>query len=142
MKVTFCSSLPVILFLISTSNGDSDPETAVKRISEISKLLVEKVPKQSCSHIFFIAECMEYKDLVSRTDKNPSLDPESELRPEKMYDCPLTGMIVFEKDSKADEFPHMAAIGVKTNDSIEFFCDGSLISEKFVLTVAHCSLSR
>lgn len=50
------------------------------------------------------------------------------------------GLIVGGKKAKPNEFPHMAAIGWRlTGGSIVFKCGGSLISERFVLTVAHCS---
>lgn len=50
------------------------------------------------------------------------------------------GLIVGGKKAKPNEFPHMAAIGWRlTEGSIAFKCGGSLISERFVLTVAHCS---
>ncbi|KAB0801696.1 hypothetical protein PPYR_03882 [Photinus pyralis] len=47
--------------------------------------------------------------------------------------------IVGGEDTKPREFPHMALIGYQTaNSKIYYQCGGSLISEEFVLTAAHC----
>lgn len=52
----------------------------------------------------------------------------------------VTGLIVGGIDASIGEFPHMAAIGYRNFDGdLSFKCGGSLISDYFVLTAAHCS---
>ncbi|KAL1489990.1 hypothetical protein ABEB36_013907 [Hypothenemus hampei] len=51
-------------------------------------------------------------------------------------------MIYGGKDSEEKEFPHMAALGYGEQSDNEFFCGGSLILENFVLTAAHCLVSK
>lgn len=48
-------------------------------------------------------------------------------------------LIVGGRDAQQDEFPFMVAIGWGKNMSnLQFGCGGTLISENFVLTAAHC----
>ncbi|XP_071055284.1 serine protease snake-like [Onthophagus taurus] len=51
-------------------------------------------------------------------------------------------IIVGGTDANPTEFPHMAALGYGDSPNIQWECGGSLISEKFVLTAAHCLISR
>ncbi|XP_063911594.1 serine protease snake-like isoform X3 [Zophobas morio] len=52
--------------------------------------------------------------------------------------------IVEGKPAGRTEFPHMALLGFPTGnrDNFQWLCGGSLISEQYILTVAHCLTSE
>ncbi|CAB3259412.1 unnamed protein product [Arctia plantaginis] len=52
-------------------------------------------------------------------------------------------LIVGGNDTNLYEFPHMAMLGYGDNEqSIAWLCGGSIISNKYILTAAHCTFAR
>lgn len=85
-------------------------------------------------------ECEEFKMKVTEENISTGFSLESQTQTLSQVKCNQTsGFIVGGSVTAAGEFPHMAALLLKSIDgNFKFFCGGSLISEKFVLTAAHC----
>lgn len=51
-------------------------------------------------------------------------------------------LIVGGNRADRTEFPHFAHIGYGSSIKLEYLCGGSLISELFVMTAAHCKTAN
>ncbi|KAJ8942836.1 hypothetical protein NQ318_022851 [Aromia moschata] len=83
-------------------------------------------------------KCTKYAEYVYDTVESPVLLEGSD--DVKVYDCAIEReeLIVGGTNAKWKEFPHMALLGYEMDDETEWACGGSLISEDYVLTAAHC----
>lgn len=88
----------------------------------------------------FYLECTEYANLIRKKVVVASLSLDSSAQDVAVVECDaVTGLVVGGENAEPNEFPHQVAIGYPDlNQEISFKCGGSLISDRFVLTAAHC----
>ncbi|XP_022185397.2 serine protease snake [Nilaparvata lugens] len=94
-----------------------------------------------------LQKCYEYARSVFQPRKNKPLilELEEEKDEESLENtCGITekALIIGGKPSSPREFPHQANLGYTFSNTIKWLCTGSLISENFVLSAAHCSKTR
>lgn len=94
---------------------------------------------------YIVLECLEYMKHSLDPKFIPSDDPDCDDQIEYINKCGMSQQefsIIGGENAKIREFPSMVAIGddtVSDDEIVYWFCGGSLISEKYVLTAAHCT---
>lgn len=86
-------------------------------------------------------KCEEFSKPYTQTINALPLSLDPELLTIRVGKCDRNAqaLIVGGQKSELGEFPHMVAVGFKTGRGLSWNCGGSLISENYVLTAAHCT---
>lgn len=87
-----------------------------------------------------LSECSEYSALIEKKIQVSGLSLGSSTQELTVDMCDIsTGLIVGGIKANDHEFPHMGAIGyLNLNRELIFACGAALISERFLVTAAHC----
>ncbi|XP_050421565.1 venom protease-like [Adelges cooleyi] len=87
-----------------------------------------------------VEKCHQYSELIYSYIKNPTLVSQSNNKYIKVKNCyDVQTLIVGGTKAEPKEFPHMALVGFgNTIEEVRWACGGSLISNIWILSAAHC----
>ncbi|KAJ3644253.1 hypothetical protein Zmor_026921 [Zophobas morio] len=84
-------------------------------------------------------ECKEYSKYIYETIVPPTAIVNQKAVKRNECGHRVTKLIVGGEPAGRKEFPHMAAIGyLDVDEGIKWLCGGTILSERYVLTAAHC----
>lgn len=85
-------------------------------------------------------KCIEYRTLLSYPCQTNGVERVWDLlRQCHLFETTFKTVVIGGQDAERSRYPHMALLGYGGDqDSAQWLCGGSLISDRYVLTAAHC----